>query len=106
MKRSMKLTRFLGAAMVAVAAAVPPVAQAASAQAAVPPAIAVPTGNKLFLVGHATGVQIYACNAIGSQGRGARVRVRFPIPLSIPCVRFSRTRLTDDLPGIAYAAPG
>jgi hypothetical protein len=45
--------------------------------------------------------------AIGSQGRSARdVRVWFPVPLSIPCVRFSRTRLTDDLPGMAYAAPG
>lgn len=31
-------------------------------------------------------------------GRSARARrVWFPVPLSIPCVRFSRTRLTDDL---------
>ncbi len=44
---------------------------------------------------------------IGSQGRSARAwRVWFPIPLSIPCVRFSRTRLSDDLPGMAYAVPG
>jgi hypothetical protein len=43
---------------------------------------------------------------IGSQRRGARARVRFLIPLSSPCVRFSRTRLSDDLLGMAYAAPG
>jgi hypothetical protein len=29
----------------------------------VPGAVAVPAGNKLFLVGHAVGVQIHACNA-------------------------------------------
>jgi hypothetical protein len=33
-------------------------------------------------------------------------RVRFLIPLSSPCVRFSRTRLSDDLLGMAYAVPG
>ncbi len=43
---------------------------------------------------------------IGSQRRGARVRVRFLIPLSSPCVRFSRTRLSDDLLGMTYATPG
>lgn len=44
---------------------------------------------------------------IGSQRRGARLwRVRFLIPLSSPCVRFSRTRLSDDLRGMAYAVPG
>jgi len=44
---------------------------------------------------------------IGSQGRSVRAwRLWFPVPLSIPCVRFSRTRLTDDLPGMAYAALG
>jgi len=32
----------------------------------VPPAIQVPDGNKPFLVGHATGVQIYACQASGT----------------------------------------
>ncbi|MGO9319933.1 MAG: RNA polymerase sigma factor, partial [Solirubrobacteraceae bacterium] len=41
---------------------------------------------------------------IGSQRRGARWwRVRFLVPLSSPCVRFSRTRLSDDLLGMAYA---
>jgi hypothetical protein len=32
----------------------------------VPAAIRVPEGNKVFLVGHALGVQIYACNATPS----------------------------------------
>jgi hypothetical protein len=35
--------------------------------------------------------------AIGSQGRGVRVADPFPRPPFNPCVRFSRTRLTDDL---------
>jgi hypothetical protein len=43
---------------------------------------------------------------IGSQRRGAHDRARFLIPLSSPCVRFSRTRLSDDLLGMAYAVPG
>jgi photosystem II stability/assembly factor-like uncharacterized protein len=53
------------AALAAVAAAVP-LAQRAEAQpvpAPVPSKIAVPEGNKLFLVGHAVGVQIYSCKA-------------------------------------------
>jgi hypothetical protein len=29
----------------------------------VPDKIQVPAGNKVFLVGHAVGVQIYSCNA-------------------------------------------
>ena len=41
------------------------VAYAGPASPTVPGAIAVPEGNKVFLVGHATGVQIYACNAVG-----------------------------------------
>src|SRR3954466_12598440 len=41
-----------------------PVRQAARPPApAVPGKIAVPAGNKVFLVGHATGVQIYTCAA-------------------------------------------
>jgi Protein of unknown function (DUF3455) len=32
----------------------------------VPGAIQVPAGNKVFLVGHAVGVQIYSCNATSS----------------------------------------
>jgi hypothetical protein len=38
-------------------------ANAAPAPPAVPADIAVPDGNKLFLVGHATGVQIYSCTS-------------------------------------------
>ena len=58
-------TRFRILLLVTVAAAA--VAQAAVAGAArpeVPAAIEVPSGNKVFLVGHAVGVQIYTCNVI------------------------------------------
>src|ERR671918_2142978 len=52
------------AAIVTVAAVTPlaPVAAAGPAEPAVPEDIKVPVGNKLFLVGHAAGVQIYSCN--------------------------------------------
>ena len=50
------------AAIVAAVAAVP-IAHAAPAVPDVPSTIAVPDGNKVFLVGHAVGVQIYQCNA-------------------------------------------
>src|SRR6202022_5130943 len=36
-------------------------------------------------------------DSIGSQGRGVRMADPFPHPPFNPCVRFSRTRLTDDL---------
>jgi hypothetical protein len=42
------------------------VAQAAPPPPVVPSGIAVPDGNKVFLVGHAVGVQIYSCNAAPS----------------------------------------
>ncbi len=42
------------------------VAQAAPPEPTVPAAIQVPDGNKVFLVGHAVGVQIYSCNATAS----------------------------------------
>ena len=51
--------------LVAVAAAallVSPLAQAGPAGPDVPGAIAVESGHKVFLVGHAVGVQIYSCN--------------------------------------------
>ena len=56
------------AAIVAVAAVTPlaPVAAAGPAEPVVPEDIKVPVGNKLFLVGHAEGVQIYSCNATPS----------------------------------------
>ena len=63
----MKLSpsRLLVAGIVAGAAALP-LAQAAHAgpsEPDVPTRIQVPEGNKLFLVAHAVGVQIYPCNA-------------------------------------------
>jgi hypothetical protein len=42
------------------------VASAAAPEPTVDPAIAVPPGNKVFLVGHATGKQIYACTSGGT----------------------------------------
>jgi hypothetical protein len=42
------------------------VARAKPAEPEVPSKIAVPAGNKLFLVGHAKGVQIYTCNGTGT----------------------------------------
>jgi len=55
----------LAAAIVAVAAAgwLAQAAPAAPAEPVVPTRIAVPDGHKLFLVGHAAGVQIYRCGA-------------------------------------------
>jgi Protein of unknown function (DUF3455) len=52
-------------AIVAVAVAGPlaAVASAGPAEPEVPGRIAVQDGNKVFLVGHAVGVQIYSCNA-------------------------------------------
>ena len=53
-------------ATIAAAATASPLAPAAHAEPAppvVPSDIAVEGGNKLFLVGHAVGVQIYSCNA-------------------------------------------
>jgi hypothetical protein len=58
-------SRLLVASIVAAVAAWP-LAQAADAgptAPVVPTDIAVADGNKLFLVGHAVGVQIYSCNA-------------------------------------------
>ncbi len=58
-----------GIAAAAAALSVTQAAQAAPAARAGPPAptvpgeIQVPAGNKVFLVGHAVGVQIYSCNA-------------------------------------------
>lgn len=50
-------------------AAVWPLAQLAYAEPPapdVPSTISVPDGHKLYLVAHAVGVQIYACNAVGA----------------------------------------
>jgi hypothetical protein len=65
MKRTIRFGRLLAAAIVALAAAWPlaQAAQAAPAPPPVPRAIEVPRGNKVFLVAHAVGVQIYRCTA-------------------------------------------
>jgi hypothetical protein len=58
-------SRCLMAAAIVAAAAAMAAAQAAYAEPpapTVPPEIAVEDGHKLFLVGHAVGVQIYKCN--------------------------------------------
>jgi hypothetical protein len=61
-----RVGRTLAVAITAAAAAWP-LTQAAVAKKPVAPdvpaKIAVPAGNKLFLIGHAVGVQIYSCNA-------------------------------------------
>ena len=49
-------------AALAVSFAIAPAALAGPAAPSVPGEIAVPAGHKPFLVGHATGVQIYACD--------------------------------------------
>ena len=78
MKRLIRLDRVLLTAIVA-AAAVWPLVQVATAG---PPAPAVPSeievldGNKVFLVGHGVGVQIYSCNATPSDYRWVLVTPR------------------------------
>ena len=52
-----------GIAAAAAALSVTAVAQAGPRPPMVPGEIQVPAGNKVFLVGHAVGVQIYSCNA-------------------------------------------
>jgi hypothetical protein len=63
-RRSARLNPLLLAGIVATAAALS-LAQAVQAgppPPVVPGAIQVPAGNKVFLIGHAVGVQIYSCN--------------------------------------------
>jgi hypothetical protein len=61
LRRRSTLVHLLLTALVAAAAALPG-ADAAHANTAIPTDIAAPAGNKLFLTGHAVGVQIYTCN--------------------------------------------
>ncbi len=65
MKRSIRFGGLLVAAIVtAVAGALAPhVAHAGPPEPVVPGGIEVTDGSKVFLVGHAVGVQIYSCNA-------------------------------------------
>jgi FtsP/CotA-like multicopper oxidase with cupredoxin domain len=58
----MRKRLFTGAAAIAAALSL---AGAAQASVPVPSDIAVPAGNKPFLVGHASGVQIYTCGSSG-----------------------------------------
>src|SRR5215216_7762141 len=68
MKRSIRIDRLLMAGIVAAVAAWPlaQLAHAGPAAPEVPSTIQVRGGNKVFLVGHAVGVQIYACNRTAS----------------------------------------
>jgi hypothetical protein len=68
MKQVIRLDRVLLAAIVAAVAPWPlvQVATAGPPAPAVPSEIEVLEGNKVFLVGHAVGVQIYSCNAATS----------------------------------------
>jgi Protein of unknown function (DUF3455) len=68
MSRLIRFNRLLVVGIVAAAAvlSVTQVAQAGPPPPVVPSKIQVPDGNKVFLVGHAVGVQIYSCNATPS----------------------------------------
>jgi hypothetical protein len=60
------VNRLLLATIVIAAAALSQVADAAPPEPVVPTDIQVGDGNKVFLVGHAVGVQIYSCNSTAS----------------------------------------
>jgi Protein of unknown function (DUF3455) len=68
MTRLIRSNRLLVTGLVAVAAALSltQVAQAGPPAPVVPSQIQVADGNKVFLVGHAVGVQIYSCSATAS----------------------------------------
>jgi Protein of unknown function (DUF3455) len=72
------MKRMLLAGIVAVAAALPlaQTVHAGPTAPAVPADIAVGDGHQPFLTGHATGVQIYACNAVGDGYRWGLVAPR------------------------------
>ena len=64
MKRSIRFNRLLATALAVAAWPLAQVAAAGPAEPAVPIDIAVPAGNKLYLIGHAVGVQIHRCDAV------------------------------------------
>jgi hypothetical protein len=78
MMRLIPVHQVLVAAIVVAAAAWPlaQAAPAAPAQPDVPTEIRVPDGNKLFLIAHAIGEQIYSCDATASGFRWALVAPR------------------------------
>jgi hypothetical protein len=71
MKRSIRFNRAVLAAILAVvaASAVLQSAYAGPSAPVVPARIAVEAGHKVFLVGHAVGVQIYSCNVVAGAYR-------------------------------------
>ena len=74
MNLSLRRTSFLATGLVAAATALLPLGDIARAEPPapdVPPAIDVPAGHKVFLVGHAVGVQVYTCNTAGDASPGA-----------------------------------
>ena len=77
MRSFIPFNRLLLAGIVAAAAALSlvQVAQAGPPPPAVAMEIAVPAGNKVFLVGHAVGVQIYTCNGITWSSAVPRARL-------------------------------
>jgi len=67
MKRSLGINRMLAMAVIALTAplaALTQLAHAAPAPPSVPTEVQIPAGNKLFLVAHAVGAQIYSCNPV------------------------------------------
>jgi hypothetical protein len=63
MRSRLRFHHLLATLAAAAAWAQAPAAQAGPPEPTVPSEIQVPAGNRLFLVGHAVGVQIYKCNA-------------------------------------------
>ena len=75
MKRSTRFNRLLATALAVAAWPLAQVAAAGPAEPMVPIDIAVPAGHKLYLVGHAVGVQIHRCDAVvGRLQMGVRRR--------------------------------
>jgi hypothetical protein len=72
----MKRMFLVGALSVAAALPLAQSAQAGPAAPEVPGTIAVRDGHKPFLIGHATGVQIYACQAVADSHRWALLAPR------------------------------
>lgn len=66
MKRLMQRGGVAAATVAAIALSLVQVALAAPVSPSAPTGIDVPAGNKVFLVGHAVGVQIYVCGATAS----------------------------------------
>lgn len=64
MKRLIRFNRLLATALAVAAWPLAQLAAAGPAEPSVPIDIAVPAGNKLYLVGHAVGVQIHRCDAV------------------------------------------